>query len=223
MNVRTLLIIGGLALPIIAFAILSQSVPESTSTSAQVNTPHKDGPQTAPQTADNYPDAGSVPANVNPGPESAPPVVLPPLSRNDSAANAQPDPNAANPNAQAAAGGTVQAPDPAATMTLQESINKLKTRLGELEKLTPAQRPAERQRHPGAPATLAQAKEYNRNRLAKLSVMTEEDFQKMQQALNERRRQQWQQMSPQQQLNAASDQQHKAKPMLPALNPAANQ
>ncbi len=222
MNLRTLLIIAGLALPIVTFAILSQSVPQSSSEPPKnTDTVAKaEKPKPAAIATNNTntsqaavaPDGGQIPPGVKVGPASPPPVILPPISKNGTQAAA---PVSAN-------GAVVaeKAPLPPGTPTLQQLIEKTKARLGELEKLTAADWPAERQRHPNAPATLAEAKDFNRNRLAKLATMTEEQYQKEVQANVDRASQRWQKMSPQQQMEALKNAQNKEKPALPKLTPA---
>lgn len=159
MNVRTLLIIAGLALPVIAFAILSQSAPQSpkteTLTTQKLLKESNTGvPKDTPTPVSI--DAGSVPKGVKPGPMSTPPVVLPKLKEQ-------------------------QQPSSPQAMTLQQAIEKVKKRLSYLEKMNPADWPAERTRHLNAPRTLAQAKDYNRNRLATLATMTEAQWNREQQ------------------------------------------
>jgi hypothetical protein len=206
MNVRTLLLIAGLALPVVAFAILSQSMPDSSKTvsvpndmgddgvtppadskneaaATQADTP-QDTPTTEEQAADVAPDAGQVPEGVKPGPMSVPPVVLPPIAEQQ-----QQPPR--NPNA----------------MTLKQAIDKVQSRLTYLERLHPGEWPEERKRHRNAPATLAEAKEFNRTRLAKLTAMTEKQWNQEQQAAEMRLRQRWQSMNPQEQMQAYQENQ----------------
>lgn len=157
MNMRTLLIIAGLALPIVTFAILSQSLPESPKTTVAMHkttaTNHK---RTETKHVTVSPGAGQIPKNVKPGPMSAPPVILPPLSK----------------DAKKQVRGY---------MTLQQAIDKVKNRLAYLENMDATQWPVERLRHKNAPPTLYQAKSWNRNRLAQLATMTEKQWNMQQQ------------------------------------------
>lgn len=196
MNLRTLLIIGGLALPLIAFAILSQSMPESSKTAPVKPVATKQAAPNAAETAPGKPstiddtstppaisaDAGQVPPGVKADGMSVGPVVLPPIDK--SSPQVQP------------AGQVVDL----GAVPLEEAIKKTKDRLAYLEKMSPKEWPEERKRHPNAPATLQQALEYNRNRLANLATMTPEKWAKQQQATADRIRREWQQLSPQQQM-----------------------
>jgi hypothetical protein len=224
MNLRTLLIIAGLALPIVAFAILSQSAPMSPKTGKPKAAPmleeaaKKEGQNTAAeaasapantQEANNEippsPNAGQVPEDVEPGAMSAPPVVLPPIGEATGTAPAADASGTPTPGQQIAGG-----------MSLAEAIEKTKERLGYLEKMHPSEWAEERKRHKNAPPTLNQAKEYNRNRLAKLATMTNEQWEKEKIAAAERTRRQWQQLTPQQQMEYHSRNQ---AGMLPSTSP----
>jgi hypothetical protein len=204
MNLRTLLIITGLALPIVVFAILSQSGTQSPKTQqaapATPATPQQPAaaqkPANVPPPATQAAPVAPAPAeNAQPGNVSAPPVLLPPISNNEAPVN-----NAAPVNA---------APLPvAAPITLEQAREKVKARLAVLEKLTPEQWPIERTKHPNAPATLQQALDYNRNKLAKLSAMTEQQWDAEQQS-NAAKAQKWNDLTPEQRLQLIDQQQQK--------------
>ena len=196
MNLRTLLIIGGLALPLIAFAILSQSMPESSKTAPVKQMASPQAAPKAPETTPDTPptiddtstppaisaDAGQVPPGVKAEGMSVTPVALPAIDK--SAPQAQPT------------GPVVDL----TAISLEDAINNTKERLAYLEKMSPKDWPEERQRHPNAPATLQQALDFNRNRLATLATMTPEKWAMQQQATADRIRKEWQQLSPQQQM-----------------------
>jgi Skp family chaperone for outer membrane proteins len=194
MNLRTLLIIAVLALPIVVFAILSQSGTQSPKTQQAPQTPATPAasnpvaapPPAAPQAAApaiQQPPAADV---TQTGGVSAPSVLLPPLDNNSAAA----------------------AIAPTAQVTLDQAREKVKSRLAELEKLTPAQWPEERKKHPNAPATLQQALDYNRNRLSKLSSMTESQWETEQQT-NAAKAQKWNELNPQQRVELIEKQQQR--------------
>ena len=60
--------------------------------------------------------------------------------------------------------------------TLQQARDSIQRRLTELEKMTPDQWTQEKQKHPWAAASLQDALNWNKNQLAKLNAMTQEQW-----------------------------------------------